>query len=99
MQSIQGYYRALFELSILGHDVWAPMRQLQRLEAARLADLLERRGAGLGDGAQERCQVAVRIMHSQIITLLLHGPGPFTVDDPRLHRELSLVLERYLRPE
>jgi AcrR family transcriptional regulator len=99
MQSIQGYYRALFELSLLGHEVWAPMRKLQRIEAARLADLLERRGVGLGADAEARCQLAVRMMHSQILTSLLHGPGPLAVDDPRFHTEVGLMLLRYLQLE
>jgi hypothetical protein len=31
-----------------------------------------------------------------LISSVLHGPGPFTIDDPRLHEELSLMLARYL---
>lgn len=36
------------------------------------------------------------MMHGQLISQLLHGPGPFDADDPRLADELALMLTRYL---
>jgi hypothetical protein len=38
----------------------------------------------------------MRMMSAQLIWSLLNGPGPFTIDDPRLHDELTLMLLRYL---
>jgi hypothetical protein len=38
----------------------------------------------------------MRMLHGQIISAMLHGPGPFAVEDPRLHDELALMLFRYL---
>jgi AcrR family transcriptional regulator len=98
MKGIEGYYRALFELSLRGHDVWPPMRRIEALEAARIIDLLKARGVVLDDsGIQDRAHLAIRMVHGQIISAMLHGPGPYAVDDPRLHRELALSLARYLQ--
>jgi AcrR family transcriptional regulator len=96
MKGIEGYYRALFELSLRGHDVWPPMRRMEILEAERIIDLLQRRGLSLEDGFLDRAHLAIRMMHGQIISAMLHGPGPFAVDDHRFHTELGLMLVRYL---
>ncbi len=97
MRGIEGYYRALFELSLRGHDVWPPMRRIEILEAARLVDLLKRRNvAPTNTSLNDRAHLAIRMMHSQIISAMLHGPGPFSCDDPRMHEELALMLHRYL---
>lgn len=96
MGRIEGYFRALFELSLRGQDVWPSMRRLEIFEAQKIQDLLERRGIPVEPGFPERAQLAVRMTHGQIITQLLHGPGPFSFDDPRLPQELGLLLLRYL---
>ncbi|MBS0361567.1 MAG: helix-turn-helix transcriptional regulator [Proteobacteria bacterium] len=96
MKGIEGYYRALFELALRGHDVWPPMRRIEIMEAERIIDLLRRRGQPVDDGFLERAHLAIRMMHGQIISAMLHGPGPFAVDDPRFHRELGLMVVRYL---
>jgi AcrR family transcriptional regulator len=96
MKGIEGYYRALFELSLRGHDVWPPMRRIEILEAERIIDLLRRRGLKIEADFQDRTHLAIRMMHGQIISAMLHGPGPFAADDPRLHRELGVMLLRYL---
>jgi AcrR family transcriptional regulator len=98
MKGIEGYYRALFELSLRGHDVWPPMRRIEAFEAARIIDLLRARGVVLDDPViQDRAHLAMRMVHGQIISAMLHGPGPYAIDDPRLHRELALNLARYLQ--
>ncbi|MBL8772998.1 MAG: TetR/AcrR family transcriptional regulator [Phenylobacterium sp.] len=96
MGRIEGYFRALFELSLRGQDVWPSMRQLEIFEARKIQDMLEGRGLSVEAGFPERAQLAVRMIHGQIITQLLHGPGPFSIDDPRLADELGLLLIRYL---
>ncbi|WP_293368677.1 TetR/AcrR family transcriptional regulator [Phenylobacterium sp.] len=97
MKGIEGYYRALFELSLRGHDVWPPMRRIEILEAHRIVELLRQRGAAPADPALgDRAHLAIRMLHGQIISAMLHGPGPFAVEDPRLHDELALMLFRYL---
>lgn len=97
VKGIEGYYRALFELSLRGHAVWPLMRQIEVLEATRIIDLLNRRGAKLDEpGLNDRAHLAVRAMHGQIITTLQHGPGPFAIDDPQFHVELALMLLRFL---
>ncbi len=97
MTGIEGYYRALFELSLRGHDVWPPMRRIEILEAERITDLLRRRGVQMDEaGFKTRAHLAIRGVHGQIISAMLHGPGPFATDDPRMHAELALLLVRYL---
>jgi AcrR family transcriptional regulator len=95
MRGIEGYYRALFELSLRGHDVWPPMRRLEVIEADYLLELLAARGVVV-DAPRESAQLAMRVMHSNVLATMLHGPGPFSADDPRLHDELGLLLLRYL---
>ena len=96
MKGIEGYYRALFELSLRGQDVWPLMRGLEAIEAGLVVDLLRSRGVAVDDTKRDAAHLAIRMMHGQIISNMLHGPGPFTVDDPRLHEELGLMLLRYL---
>lgn len=97
MKGIEGYYRALFELSLRGHEVWGPMREVEAFEAARIVGLLERRGAPpAGTECIDRATLAMRTLHGQIASTMLHGPGPYATEDPRLHRELALMLVRYL---
>lgn len=96
MKGIEGYYRALFELSLRGHDVWPPMRKIEVFEAQKVLELLKRRGRPLPDADIDRVHLAVRMMHGQIISVMLHGPGPYASQDPRLHDELGLMLVRYI---
>ncbi|WP_171012806.1 TetR/AcrR family transcriptional regulator [Caulobacter sp. 3R27C2-B] len=96
MSRIEGYFRALFELSLRGHQVWPSMRDLERYEADQLLHLLESRGVAIDQGLRDRAHLAIRMMHGQLISQLLHGPGPFDADDPRLADELALMLTRYL---
>lgn len=98
MSRIEGYFRALFELSLRGHAVWPSMRELERYEAEQLILLLESRGVTVEPGLQERAHLAIRMMHGQVISQFLHGPGPFEAGDPRLADELGLMLARYLAP-
>jgi AcrR family transcriptional regulator len=98
MKGIEGYYRALFELSLRGHNVWPPMRRIEAYEASLIIDLLQRRGALPSDpDLQTHAHLAMRMVHGQIISSMLHGPGPYAADDPELHRELALLLVRYFQ--
>jgi AcrR family transcriptional regulator len=96
MKGIEGYYRALFELSLRGRDVWPLMRRVEMIEAAQVVDLLRARGIDMDPGKQDAAHLAIRMMHGQIVSNILHGPGPYSIDDPRLHEELALMLVRYL---
>jgi hypothetical protein len=73
------------------------MRRIEILEGARMIELLRQRDAMPDDEDLEpRTHLAIRMLHGQIISAMLHGPGPYAVDDPRLHRELALMLYRYV---
>jgi AcrR family transcriptional regulator len=96
MLGIEGYYRALFELSLRAHDVWPLMRGLETIEAAHVVGLLRSRGITVDADMQDHAHLAIRMMHGQIISNMLHGPGPYSADDPRLHEELARILLRYL---
>ncbi len=96
IKAIEGYYRALFELSLRGHDVWPPMRRLEAIQAGLVADLLRARGIPVDVRRQAAAQLALRLINVQIISTMLHGAGPFDIDDPRLHEELGLMMARYL---
>lgn len=99
MKGIEGYYRALFELSLRGHAVWPRMRRIEQLEGQRLAALLRSRDVALGPDGEARATLAMRLMQGHIVSTLLHGPGPWASDDPRLHAELARMVLRYLDVE
>jgi len=96
MRGIEGYYRALFELSLRGQNVWPPMRRIEAIEAEYVVRLLKARGRAADEGLHKRAHLAIRMMHGQIISAMLHGPGPWAADDPVLHEELALMMIRYL---
>lgn len=96
MKGIEGYYRALFELSLRGQDVWPLMRRIEIIEAGHMVELLKARGVAVDDRKQTAAHLAIRMVHGQLISNMLHGPGPFAADDPRLHEELAHMLVRYL---
>jgi AcrR family transcriptional regulator len=100
MRRIEGYYRALFELSLRGgHDVWPPMRRLESLQADHVLRLMADRGLVLGEGAHDRAQLAIRVMSGHLAAALLHGPGPWRAEDPDLHAEMGRLIVRYLGAE
>ena len=100
MRRIEGYYRALFELSLRGgHDVWPPMRRLEALQADHAVRLMTARGTPLGEGAHDRAQLAIRVMSGHLAAALLHGPGPWAAEAPALHAELGRLVVRYLGVE
>ncbi|MFN9926838.1 MAG: TetR/AcrR family transcriptional regulator, partial [Phenylobacterium sp.] len=68
MKGIEGYYRALFELSLRGRDVWPLMRRVEIIEAAQVVDLLRARGIDMDPGKQDAAHLAIRMMHGQIIS-------------------------------
>ena len=99
MRGIEGYYRALFELSLRGQDVWPSMRRIEAIEAEFVVKLLAQRGTPADQTIHKRAHLAIRMMHGQIVSAMLHGPGPWAADDPELHAELGLMLMRYLGVE
>ena len=97
MKGIEGYYRALFELSLRGQDVWPMMRRIEIIEAGLIVELLKARGVAVDEHKRTAAHLAIRMVHGQLISNMLHGPGPFTADDPSLHDELAHLLTRYLQ--
>lgn len=96
MKGIEGYYRALFELSLRGHDVWPAMRRIEVIEADHILNLLRERGVVGADEDPKPAHLAVRMMHGLIISTMLHGPGPYTLEDPELHHQLACFVLRNL---
>lgn len=96
MREIEGYYRALFELSLRGQNVWPSMRRIEAIEADCVIKQMRDRGLPVENGLAKRAQLAIRMVHGQIVAAMLHGAGPWEADDPVLHDELGLVLIRYL---
>lgn len=94
---IQGYYRALYEMSLRGHQVWAPMRLLEEYQAERIAQMLAARGVKTDhpDFALAAATIT-RMINSLIISSVIHNTGPHKADDPAFHREMTMLLMRYL---
>jgi len=99
MQGIEGYYRALFEMSLRGHDVWAPMRGLELYQAERMVSILRQRGVAAGPELLTSAHMVVRMVHGLIISTIIHEPGPYGPADPKFHRELAELCLRHLTAE
>jgi len=89
---IRGYFRALFEISLSGKDVWTRMRDLETDTAFRFAALLSRRGVILRDDFHRAVSMAVRMVAGHQISLILHGPGPYKAGDSACIAELTRTL-------
>jgi AcrR family transcriptional regulator len=94
MDRIRGYYRALFEISLKGHDVWLNMRDLEVRQAEGLRDLLEARDHLTGPGFVAQTTLTIRAVNSMGISMLLHGPGPFAFEDIEGRKALTRMLMR-----
>jgi AcrR family transcriptional regulator len=91
-KTIEGYYRALFELSLLGHAVWTPMREVEQREGELLEAFFRMRGVRVAPGRRQALVAAVRMVQGHLVSCILHGSGPFAAHDPELHKELAAIL-------
>jgi AcrR family transcriptional regulator len=99
MFRIKGYYRALFEISLKGRDVWLKMRDLEQLQAERIRLLLGAHGAKIRPDFLNAASLAVRAVNGMHISMMLHGAGPFEFDDMEGRKELTRILMRALEIE
>lgn len=97
VRGISGYYRALYEMSLRGHAVWPKMRELEAYQGRRIAELAVARGAAApGEEIATSAQLVTRMVNGQIISVVLHGPGPYEPDDPRFVEELARICVDHL---
>jgi len=100
MFRIKGYYRALFEISLKGRDVWLRMRDLEAQQAEEVKRLLIAHGhADLRSDFLIAAALAIRAVNGMHVSTMLHGPGPFEFDDVRGRAELTRILMRALEVE
>lgn len=86
---IKGYYRALFEISLRGRDVWSLMRELEEYQAACFEKLLRKRGVALRADFVPSVAFAIRMASGSQVSMLLHGAGPYSFDDPHATAQLT----------
>lgn len=82
-EKIAGYYRALFEMSLRGRQVWDQMRRLELQLAEGLVALLRKRGLA-GEGAEDLVApiaFAIRMVNGVQLSVMLHGAGPYGARD------------------
>lgn len=92
---IKGYYRALFELSLRGRNVWERMRDLEGYQAERIMDLLERRGVrDIRPDFVPAIALTLRTIAGGQLSLMLHGPDGFNRGPAETHREFTRLLMR-----
>ncbi|HVP85951.1 MAG TPA: TetR/AcrR family transcriptional regulator [Rhizomicrobium sp.] len=90
---IKGYYRALFEISLRGRNVWSRMRELEEYQARCFEKLLRKRGVkNIGPDFVPSLASAIRMMTGSQISIMLHGPGPYNFNDPELTAQLTRSL-------
>jgi AcrR family transcriptional regulator len=89
---LKGYFRALFEISLAGKDVWAQMRSLEREAAAGFEGLLADRGIARRTDFINAVSMSVRMIAGHQISLILHGPGPYSAGDGAGASEMTRTL-------
>lgn len=90
---IKGYYRALFEISLRGRNVWSRMRELEEYQAAGFEKLLRRKGVKtLRPDFVPAVAFGIRVMTGSQISNMLHGPGPYPYNDPDATAQLTRSL-------
>jgi AcrR family transcriptional regulator len=95
MRRIRGYYRALFEISLRGRNVWGQMRDLEQHIALAVRDWLIRRGyKNLRPDFVPAFAFVLRTVNGSLISLMLHGPGPYEMNDPNVTAEFTRMLMR-----
>lgn len=95
---ISGYYRALFEMSLRGRQVWSQMRRLETQLAENFVALLERRGVKTRPAGElvPAIAYAMRMINGVELSVMLHGPGPFDSRDPDAFALLTRMLMQIL---
>jgi AcrR family transcriptional regulator len=89
----KGYYRALFELSLRGKNVWGRVRELERYQAECLRQLFSRRGhSALRPDFVPAVSAALRMTTGNQMGMMIHGPGPFEHNDFASTCELTRIL-------
>ena len=100
MFRIKGYYRALFEISLRGRDVWLRMRDLERRQAEAIGSLLAARGHdSLRSDFVTVASLAIRAVNGMHVSMMLHGAGPFEFHDIEGRKALTRILMRALEIE
>ena len=90
---IKGYYRALFELSLRGREVWDQMRELERYQAEQIEKLLIKRSINKRRAEfVPNVTLVIRMVTGAQISLILHGPDAFRRSAARVHAEYTRVL-------
>jgi len=82
---ISGYYRALFEMSLRGRQVWSQMRRLEAQLARNFVGLLEKRGLRSKPAEELIPAIAftMRMINGAELSVMLHGTGPYGGRDPK----------------
>jgi AcrR family transcriptional regulator len=95
---ISGYYRALFEMSLRGRQVWNQMRRLEMQLAENFVTLLEKRGMKVRPAGElvPAIAYAMRMINGVELSVMLHGPGPFDIRDPDAFALLTRMLMQIL---
>jgi len=90
---IKGYYRALFEISLRGRNVWSRMRELEEYQARWFEKLLRKKGVkNIRADFVPALASGIRMMTGSQISIMLHGPGPYNYNDPELTEQLTRSL-------
>lgn len=90
---IKGYYRALFEISLRGRSVWSRMRELEEYQAAGFEKLLRKKGVkNIRPDFVPAVAFAIRMITGSQISIMLHGPGPYSFNDPDATAQLTRSL-------
>jgi AcrR family transcriptional regulator len=96
-----GYQRALIEISLKERRVWSAQQDHHRFAGDALIDFLVARNElpQPDEALRQRGRFAMRVIFGVVQTLMLVGPGPYDVKDPRVVDNLAEILRGFLREE
>lgn len=96
-RSDRGFIRAALRHASTHPSAWTPLKRVGARIANEVTLLLAPRLAHLPRMARAaRVRFAMQLLYGMLVNAVLNDPGPLSLDDPRLEKELARALSAYL---
>lgn len=96
-RSDRGFIRAALRHASTHTNAWTPLKRVGARFANEVTLLLAPRLTHLPPMARAaRVRFAMQLLYGMLVNAVLNDPGPLSLDDPRLEKELARALSAYL---
>ena len=98
----RGFIRAALRHASNHPNAWTPLQRVGVRFATRVTELLAPRLTHLPQmGRAARVRFAMQLLYGMLVNAVINDPGPLSLDDPRLEKELAHAISAYLglRPQ